>query len=107
MVPIMKFCKQCQVSCMDPGNRCPLCDTPLVEEMMVSQESRYPDLDLSPKSYNIVKRIFYFVTVVIVIFSIGLDFWFDDEITWSLISLAVVLYSWTVVYHAIKNNINL
>ncbi len=74
---------------------------------MTTEESRYPDLDLNPKSYNLVKRIFYFVTVVIVVLSIGLDLWFDDEITWSLISLAVVLYSWTLVYHAIRNNIHI
>ncbi len=107
MVPIMKYCKQCKVSCLDVGDRCPLCDTPFEQETLVSNISRYPDLDLSPKSYNIVKRIFYFVTAVIVVLSIGLDFWFDDEITWSLISLAVVLYSWTVVYHAIRNNIHI
>ena len=103
----MKYCKQCEVSCLDIGNRCPLCDTPFEQEAQSPQEARYPDLDLSPKSYNIVKRIFYFVTILIVILSFGLDFWVDDEITWSLISLAVVLYSWTVVYHAIRNNIHI
>jgi hypothetical protein len=95
------------VNCLDVGDRCPLCDTPFEHDPNASQVSRYPDLDLSPKSYNIVKRIFYFVTIVIVVLSFVLDFWFDDEITWSLISLAVVLYSWTVVYHAIRNNIHI
>ncbi len=107
MVPIMKYCKQCKVSCLDHSDRCPLCDAPFDSETIDTEEPRYPDLDLNPKSYNLVKRIFYFVTAVIVVLSIGLDFWIDDEITWSLISLAVVLYSWTVVYHAIRNNIHI
>jgi len=103
----MKYCKQCKVSCLDHVDRCPLCDAPFDQEPINSEDSRYPDLELSPKSYNIVKRIFYFVTAVIATLSIGLDLWIDDEITWSLISLAIVLYSWTVVYHAIRNNIHI
>ena len=100
----MKYCESCKVHCLDSGERCPLCDTPFEHVTEDRLESRYPDLELNPKRYNLIKRIYYFVTIVIVILSLVLDFWIDDEITWSLISLAVVLYSWTVIYHAIQNN---
>lgn len=103
----MKYCNQCKIKIKDDMNRCPICEAPLEALDDHVHEKRYPELDDIQVEYNFVKKIFTFVSVLIVITSIIVDFKFNEGIMWSVLSIGAVLYSWTVLYHAIKNNVHM
>ena len=92
----------------DPVHRCPLCEAVLeqLDEQTGSAciGDRYPDFELQKSVYQLVKRIYIFLSILIVTASVIVDLSIDDGIIWSIISIGAVLYSWTVVYHAIKSN---
>ena len=48
-----------------------------------------------------------FRSVLVIITSLVVDIWRETLISWSLLSVSVVLYSWTIIYHAIKNNVHI
>lgn len=112
----MKYCKNCGVGSLDEVNRCPLCEAVLAEEpklddlidkMHLPTEDRYPETMISRSWYSVLKRIYMFLVILIVVGSIALDIFVDTEVAWSIISIAAVLYSWTLINHAIKNNVHI
>lgn len=103
----MKYCKQCHIKIQDAANRCPLCETVLEAQDSTEQmEYRYPDVELNKTRFDIIKRIYLFLSIIIVSTSIGFDLWRENGITWSILSTGAVLYAWTVIYHAIRNNVH-
>lgn len=103
----MRYCKACQIQIADPVHRCPLCEG-ILEAHQIEREvgigDRYPDLEMQKGIYQLIKRIYLFVSILLVGASVIVDLSIDDGIVWSIISLGAVMYSWTVVYHAIKSN---
>ena len=101
----MRYCKACQIQIADGVHRCPLCEGILEVQPSTKEESigeRYPDLEMQKGIYQLIKRIYLFLSILLVSASIIVDLSFDDGIVWSIISLGAVTYSWTVVYHAIN-----
>lgn len=112
----MKYCKSCDVCSLDEVNRCPLCEAILTEDatkdelmdkMHLPKEDRYPETMLSRSWYSVLKRIYMFLAIIIIVGSIVLDTFIDTEVAWSIISIAAVLYSWTLINHAIRNNVHI
>jgi len=103
----MKYCRQCKIKSLDTMNRCPLCESLLEDLDQETNETRYPELSDYKTGYNLVKKIYMFFSVMIIAASIIVDFQFKEGITWSVLSIGAVLYSWTVLYHAIRNNVHM
>ncbi|HAS74874.1 MAG TPA: hypothetical protein DCS67_12085 [Clostridiales bacterium UBA8960] len=115
----MKYCKSCKVASLDVVGRCPLCEAILVDlpdskgfedlsaQLALMDEDRYPDVVISKSSYSFVKRIYAFLAVLIIGASIAMDILIDSDVTWSIISIAAVLYGWTLIYHAIRTNVHI
>ena len=115
----MKYCSSCKIASMDEVGRCPLCEALLValpedqgfekisESLSHLEEERYPDVVISKSSYGLIKRIYAFLAIIIIGASIAMDFLIDTDVSWSIISIAAVLYGWTLIYHAIRTNIHI
>jgi len=113
----MKYCKQCKLNVIDSANRCPLCESVLESQTQnvegeIENHSpkdtryRYPDIEVNRTHFDLIKRIYLFLSIIIISTSIGVDLWKENGITWSILSTGAVLYAWTVIYHAIKNNVH-
>jgi len=100
----MKYCNKCGVHSEDAENRCPLCESLLLDEGGESGPSRYPDLELTLNWYTVLKRAYLFFAILIITASIIVDLLRGMGISWSFLSIGVVGYSWTVIYHAIRTN---
>lgn len=109
MVFIMKNCKHCDVIILDDSKTCPLCKGVLVEpeDTLEATANGYPSVAFSADRFHLVNRIMLFISVIIIVASIAINYLFYDDLYWSLISIVVVLYSWTIVRHAIINSIHL
>lgn len=115
----MKYCKSCKVASLDEVGRCPLCESVLVdlpddpdyskmkESLSMLEEDRYPDVVISKTSYSLVKRIYSFLAILIIGASIAMDILTVTDVSWSIISIAAVLYGWTLIYHAIRTNVHI
>lgn len=102
----MKTCKKCQVQVKGETKVCPLCKAVLSGEHMDTEEQRYPNVELSVESYNLINRVFLFISIIIIVVSVVINFLLYHGIIWSFASIGAVLYSQTVLRHAIKNNIH-
>lgn len=115
----MKYCNSCKVASLDEIGRCPLCESLLVtlpeteefealsHQLSSLGEDRYPDVVISKSSYSFVKRIYAFLAILIIGASIAMDILIDSDVSWSIISIAAVLYGWTLIYHAIRTNVHI
>jgi len=107
MVSIMKTCKRCQVKIMDATVTCPLCRSVLADEGVDLPKTRYPLASFKSSSYYLFQKIILFISVLIILASVVVNYFFYNGILWSLASIVAVLYSWTIIRHAIKNSIDL
>lgn len=103
----MKYCKSCDVHVLDEAKRCALCGDILELTGDEPIENRYPDFVLKRSEFSLIKKMYIYLSILIVITSIVVDIWRESLISWSLLSVSVVLYSWTIIYHAIKNNVHI
>lgn len=106
----MRTCKKCHVEIMDDTHTCPLCKSVLIE--VEGQHSDliangYPDLAFTSDGFHLLNRIMVFLSIMITLTSIVVNYAFYSGVLWSVISIAIVLYSWTIVRHAIINSFQL
>ena len=106
MVFTMKTCKRCNVKVVDNTNNCPLCRSVLSDFDGITAESSYPPVDVDVRKYNLVTRIFLFLSIVGGITSVITNYLTYKGIMWSVLSVAAILYCWTIIIHSIKNHIN-
>lgn len=103
----MRHCKSCGVYLLDESKRCVLCGDSLVVLEPDTCTHRYPEPLLKQSEFGFIKKMYIYLSILIIITSLVVDVWRESLISWSLLSVSVVLYSWTIVYHAIKNNVHI
>lgn len=103
----MKICKRCQIKILDETVTCPLCRSVLDDEDLVKGDFRYPTLSFNSSRYYLLNKILLFISVMIVITSVTVNYVLYNGVLWSLASIVAVLYSWTIIRHAVKNSIDL
>lgn len=101
----MKECKRCGVKVIDDTNSCPLCKSVLSGK--VNGQNNYPEISLTIKNYNLLIKICLFLSIVGSIICIVVNYITYNKYLWSVISIAAILYSWSIILHAIKRNINI
>lgn len=103
----MKYCKSCSVHSFDDSKRCVLCGSMMEVSDDGPTHHRYPEYVIKRSEFSFIKKMYIYLSIIIVITSIAVDIWRESLISWSLLSVSVVLYSWTIIYHAIKNNVHI
>lgn len=107
MVLTMKTCKRCKVIIREDSNICPLCRTVLTNIDEESIDKIYPSIDVNPHKYNIIKRIFLFVSILSAAGSILTNYLTYNGVIWSAITIAAIIYFWVIMSYSIKRNRNI
>ena len=107
MVFIMKTCKRCKVNVQDDSNICPLCRTVLTNIDGEVLDKTYPTIEVSAHKYNIIKRIFMFVSILSAVASVVTNYLTYNGVIWSAITIAAIIYFWVIMTYSIKRNRNI
>ncbi len=102
----MKTCRKCKVLVIDNVENCPLCKTVLTDYDGHQAERIYPDVDGNVRKYNLIARIFLFLSIVVGVSAIITNIVTYNGIMWSVLTVAAILYSWGATIYSIKNHIN-
>jgi hypothetical protein len=102
----MKTCKRCKVDIRESNNICPLCRTVLTGTDDSRSETAYPRIEVNPHKYDIIKRLFVFISIVSAAASVITNYLTYDGVIWSAITIAVIIYFWVIMTYSIKRNIN-
>lgn len=95
----MAKCQNCHVEILDASPYCPLCRNVL--EADDSLENMYPNERLPLRKYQLLSRIYLFSAIMIEAALVLLNFVFESEIWWSIITGLVILYSYLVLRYAV------
>jgi len=106
MVSIMKTCRKCNVEVLDNAENCPLCKTVLTDYDGSQTESIYPDVDVNVRKYNLIARIFLFLSIIVGVSTVITNILTYKGIMWSVITVAAIFYCWGAIVYSIKNHIN-
>lgn len=102
----MKTCRRCNVKVLDNTNNCPLCKTVLSDFDGSTSESIYPGVDVNVRKYNLITRIFLFLSIVAGTAAVITNYATYNGILWSVPTVAAILYCWAAIIYSIKNHIN-
>lgn len=103
----MKRCNRCQMDILDGTMTCPLCRTVLDSDADDSKEGLYPKTILKSNQYYLINKIVLFISIIIISTSIIVNTFVYTGEFWSIVTIAAVIYSWTIVRHAVVNGIDL
>lgn len=74
---------------------------------MIKDIQRYPKSIFKSSRYYLLNKIVLFLSVVIIITSVAVNYFVYPKILWSIVSIAAVVYSWTIIRHAVVTGIDL
>jgi len=103
----MKICKNCKVKIMSNNDSCPLCKTVLTTSDEKVTEDIYPIIKTNLQKYDLITRIFLFVSVIGAVLMVIINYATYNGLLWSVISTALIIYFWSIMSYAIKHNINI
>jgi len=103
----MKSCKSCKVKIESNNNICPLCKTVLTDLDETIIDDIYPTIKTNIHKYNLITRLFLFLSILGALVTVIINYATYNGLLWSVISIAFILYSWSIISNAIKNNINI
>lgn len=107
----MKACNACNIHVQTQGGFCPLCGgelestapRPCEENQPINE---YPDLSGAAAQYNIIRRLFIFVSLFGSIVSVLINILVPTGFWWSLIVIASVIYCWVSVPPLLRRGVN-
>jgi hypothetical protein len=70
-------------------------------------EKTYPTIEVSPQKYNIIKRIFLFISIFSAAASIITNYLTYSGVIWSAITISAIIYFWVIMTYSIKRNRNI
>ena len=115
MVCTMNRCHRCNINILDDSVVCPLCNgvletdksgnaEPEDMEIYPSKSLMYPDIEPSMRKARFVIKIFIFLSVVIELLLVGINYLTYNGLKWSLICGAAFVYmDFTLVYSFRRN----
>ena len=103
----MKHCKPCDIFVDSPLTRCPLCYMQLTPHNDNPEPASYPDLKSSAVRYNLMLRIFLFLSLTAGIVCLTVNLLANHQYWWSLIVIANILYMWIALGTALKKNLRI
>jgi len=86
---------------------CPLCRTVLTDIDDETLDDAYPKIEVSVHKYNMIKRIFMFVSILSAVGSVVTNYLTYNGVIWSAITIAAIIYFWVILTYSIKRNRNI
>jgi hypothetical protein len=93
----MKYCKKCNVYVRSGSRKCPLCFSGLTATDEADSPAGYPDLTEQSGKYNILLRLFLFLSVSVTLLSVVVNIWCWHGILWSFIVMTGILLLWETI----------
>lgn len=87
----MNKCSKCNVLLKTNSNLCPLCHNKIILE---EKNSIYPDPKTTYHSLNLLIKISLFFTICGIIFSLLINYWVNEEISWSIFVILGIISFW-------------
>ncbi|WP_110463124.1 DUF6320 domain-containing protein [Ruminiclostridium sufflavum] len=103
----MKTCKRCRLSIGDETDICPLCRTVLTDMGGENPDTTYPEIEVNSHKYNIIKRLFLFVSILSAVVSTITNYMTYNGVMWSAITISAIIYFWVIIFYSIKRNRNI
>lgn len=103
----MKFCKRCKVKIHGDNNVCPLCRTILTTYGNNQLEKVYPVIEVNLHKYNIIKRTFLFISILVAAATAITNYMTYTGVIWSAITISAIIYFWIIMAYSIKHNRNI
>ena len=98
----MKHCNKCKIDVNTNKNYCPLCYNELEGQDCENLVYKIKDTNKKHiKHRNLIQRIFFFISLCIVIINIFINFSVNPTVIWSAIVATSILYVWILVRHTI------
>ncbi len=98
----MGRCRQCKVEILDHTQVCPLCKCVMEGEIVT--ENAYPDIRFRARKLNLAVRIFLFLSILLEVFLVYLNWKYFQGIFWSIISGAGFAYLYFIARFAVLND---
>lgn len=104
----MKKCIKCNLLVDSKHKTCPLCGEELELINDESNRQNYPSYEAIPVKKNILLRVFIFLTIVVDLISILIDFltYKEGGIHWSSFPIASTIYLWILIRFTILSKRN-
>lgn len=102
----MKYCSECKISINEESVLCPLCKKELETTIKEGPERLYPKLEAIPSSYEFIRKLLIFISIVVCASSVFVNYVLDSSFLWYLIVITCVIYFWIAVSNVIRTNTN-
>lgn len=99
----MRRCNVCDVLVKDDTEVCPLCGAVL--EDGVEGVDHYPDVRMKNRRSQFLLNLYIFLTLVIQVLLMGLNYHMYPKMKWSLITFAAFIYGYLTLRWSIRKNI--
>ena len=96
----MSKCNNCKITILDDATSCPLCHQ-VLEDDGVEGYGMYPDVRGSQKKYRLFENIVLFISIVIAISVLTVDYFGGKIFGWSMVVILVLIYVNTLIRLAI------
>jgi hypothetical protein len=103
----MKTCKRCKVNIGEDTKICPLCRTVLSSIDGTKSDKIYPTIEVNLHKYNVIKRLFMFVSILSAVVSVITNYLTYNGVMWSLVTISAIIYFWIIMSYSIKRNRNI
>lgn len=87
----MNKCPKCEVTLKSSSNICPLCHNKI---KLKEKNSIYPKVKSPYRAYSLLIRISLLATLCGVIFSLLINYWISNEISWSIFVILGIISFW-------------
>lgn len=103
----MKTCKRCRVNVKGDTVICPLCRTVLTDISGDRLDKTYPAIEVNSHKYNLIKRLFLFVSILFAVGSVITNYLTYNGVMWSAITISAIVYFWIIMSYSIRRNRNI
>ena len=87
----MNKCSKCDVILKTSSNICPLCHNKI---NLKEKNSIYPEIKTAYHQHHILAKLSLFITMCGIIFSLLINYWVNNEISWSIFVILGILSFW-------------
>lgn len=102
----IKKCTRCRVTVTDSTDYCPLCHSLLENADGAKWDYPYPPIHIDEKQYSFLSRLFILIAFVASTVSVLLNIVLYEGMLWSAITVAGVLYLWSLIFYAVLHHVN-
>lgn len=100
----MSRCQRCNLNINDNTMICPLCDGVIEGKTEKNLSNIYPYVEFKMKKMKLVVKLFVFVSVLIEMLLLGINYAVQKKISWSLLCGVALVYVCFTVYYSFQRN---